>query len=102
MKIPSAIFLTKGFPTLEQVEQADIEQLARWYRVLILPTDGAANQKLMNRIKDVFTVFAKVGGEKFTAFIVERGAGSVSRLDAIPGADHRIAAVELRFRSGIG
>jgi len=88
-----AIFLTKGFPTLEQEEQADIEQLARWYRVLIPPTDSAANQELMNRIKDIFTVFVKVGGEKFTAFIVERWAGLVSRLDAIPGVDHRMAEV---------
>jgi hypothetical protein len=48
----------KGFPTIEQVETADKEQLARWYR--FLPSgETAANQKIMRRIAERFE---KLGG----------------------------------------
>lgn len=48
----------KGFPTLEEVEEADKEQLARWYR--FLPSSGAAaDQKIMKRIA---RRFEKLGG----------------------------------------
>ena len=43
----------KGFPTLEEVENADKEQLARWYR--FLPSgETAADQKIMKRIAQRF------------------------------------------------
>jgi hypothetical protein len=43
----------KGFPTLEEVEKADKEQLARWYR--FLPSgDTAADQKIVRRIAERF------------------------------------------------
>jgi Acyl-CoA dehydrogenases len=32
---------------------------------------------------DLFTIFAKVGGDKFTAFLVERGMGVISGRDEI-------------------
>ena len=41
------------FPTLEQVEKATHEQLARWYR--FLPSgDTKERQKIMDRIADRF------------------------------------------------
>lgn len=43
----------RGFPTVEEVEKADKEQLARWYR--FLPSrETAADQKIMKRIADRF------------------------------------------------
>jgi hypothetical protein len=43
----------KGFPTLEEVEKADKELLARWYR--FLPSgETAADQKIMKRIAERF------------------------------------------------
>ena len=43
----------KGFPTIEEVEKADKEQLARWYR--FLPSgETAADQKIMSRIAERF------------------------------------------------
>ena len=48
----------KGFPTIEEVERADKEQLARWYR--FLPSgDIAADEKIMKRIAERFE---KLGG----------------------------------------
>src|SRR6266850_6187434 len=48
----------KGFPTIEDVERADKEQLARWYR--FLPSgETAADQKIMKRIAKRFE---KLGG----------------------------------------
>jgi hypothetical protein len=48
----------KGFPTIEEVEEADKEQLARWYR--FLPSgETAAEQKIMKQIAERFE---KVGG----------------------------------------
>ena len=48
----------KGFPTVEQVEKADKEQLARWYR--FLPSgETASDQKIMKRIAERFD---KLGG----------------------------------------
>jgi hypothetical protein len=42
-----------GFPTLEDVEKADKEQLARWYR--LLPSgESAADKKIMKRIAKRF------------------------------------------------
>jgi hypothetical protein len=41
------------FPTMEQVERADREQIARWYR--FLPTrEIAYSQDIMDRIADRF------------------------------------------------
>lgn len=43
----------KGFPTLEEVEKADKEELARWYR--FLPSgETATDQKVMKRIAERF------------------------------------------------
>jgi hypothetical protein len=48
----------RRFPTLEEVERADKEQLARWYR--FLPSgEMAADQKIMKRIAERFE---KLGG----------------------------------------
>ena len=47
-----------GFPTLQEVEKADREQLARWYRFL-LSGETAADQKIMKRIA---ARFEKLGG----------------------------------------
>jgi hypothetical protein len=48
----------KGFPTIEEVERANKEQLARWYR--FLPSgETAAGQKIMKRIAGRFE---KLGG----------------------------------------
>jgi hypothetical protein len=48
----------KGFPTIEEVERAGKEQLARWYR--FLPSgETLADQKIMNRIAERFE---KLGG----------------------------------------
>jgi hypothetical protein len=48
----------KGFPTIEEVERADKEQLARWYR--FLPSgETAADHKIMKRIAERFE---KLGG----------------------------------------
>jgi hypothetical protein len=48
----------RGFPTIEEVELADKEQLARWYR--FLPSgETAADQKIMKRIAERFE---KLGG----------------------------------------
>jgi hypothetical protein len=48
----------KGFPTTQEVEKADKEQLARWYR--FLPSgETAADQKIMQRIGERFE---KLGG----------------------------------------
>ena len=42
-----------GFPTIEEVEKADKEQLARWYR--FLPSgETTADHKIMKRIADRF------------------------------------------------
>ena len=43
----------KGFPEIEEVESADKEQLARWYR--FLPSgETIADHKIMKRIADRF------------------------------------------------
>jgi hypothetical protein len=48
----------KGFPTIEEVERADKDQLARWNR--FLPSgETAADQKIMKRIAERFE---KMGG----------------------------------------
>jgi hypothetical protein len=48
----------KGFPTIREVERANKEQLARWYR--FLPSgETAADQKIMKRIAERFE---KLGG----------------------------------------
>ena len=48
----------KGLPTIQEVEKADKEQLARWYR--FLPSgETAADQKIMKRIAERFE---KLGG----------------------------------------
>jgi hypothetical protein len=48
----------KGFPTTQEVEKADKEQLARWYR--FLPSgETAADQKIMKWITERFE---KLGG----------------------------------------
>ena len=48
----------KGFPTIEEVERAHKEQLARLYR--FLPSgETAADQKIMKRIAEGFD---KLGG----------------------------------------
>jgi hypothetical protein len=50
--------LMKGFPTVEEVETANKEQLARWYR--FLPSgEPASEQKIMTRIAERFE---KLGG----------------------------------------
>jgi hypothetical protein len=50
--------LMKGFPTIQEVERANKEQLARWYR--FLPSgETAADQKIMKRIAERFE---KLGG----------------------------------------
>ena len=48
----------KGFPTIQEVEKADKEQLAHWYR--FLPSgETAAEHKIMKRIAERFD---KLGG----------------------------------------
>jgi hypothetical protein len=48
----------KGFPIIEEVERADKEQLARWYR--FLPSgESASDLKIMRRIAERFD---KLGG----------------------------------------
>ena len=48
----------KGFPIIKEVENADKEQLARWYR--FLPSgETAADQEIMKRIAERFD---KLGG----------------------------------------
>jgi hypothetical protein len=48
----------KGFPTIEEVEKAGKEQLARWYR--FLPSgETTGDQKIIKRIADRFQ---KLGG----------------------------------------
>ena len=48
----------KGFPTIEEIERAGKEQLARWYR--FLPSgETPADQKIMKRIAERFE---KLGG----------------------------------------
>jgi hypothetical protein len=48
----------KGFPKLDEVEKADDEQLARWYR--FLPSgETVAEKKIMKRIAKRFE---KLGG----------------------------------------
>ena len=48
----------KGLPTLQEVEKADKEQLARWYR--FLPSgETAADHKIMKRSAERFD---KLGG----------------------------------------
>jgi hypothetical protein len=48
----------KGFPTLEEVEKANIAQLARWYR--FLPSgETAVDRKILKRIAQRFE---KMGG----------------------------------------
>jgi len=48
----------KGFPTIQEVEKADKEQLARWYR--FLPSgETPEDQKIMRRIAERFD---KLGG----------------------------------------
>ena len=47
-----------GFPTIEEVERADKEQLARWYR--FLPSgETVTDRKIMRRIAERFD---KLGG----------------------------------------
>lgn len=54
--------LLKGFPTIEEVERADKEQLARWYR--FLPSgETAADQKLIRRIAERFEKLGGMTGE---------------------------------------
>jgi hypothetical protein len=48
----------KGFPTPQEVEKADKEQLARWYRFLPAGENGA-DQEIMKRIAQRFL---KLGG----------------------------------------
>jgi hypothetical protein len=48
----------KGFPTIEEVERADKEQLARWHR--FLPSgETVSDQRIMKRIAERFE---KLGG----------------------------------------
>jgi hypothetical protein len=48
----------KGFPTIEEIERAGKEQLARWYR--FLPSgETPADQRIMKRIAERFE---KLGG----------------------------------------
>ena len=48
----------KGFPTIQEVEKAGKEQLARWYR--FLPSgETASDQRIMKRIAERFD---KLGG----------------------------------------
>jgi hypothetical protein len=47
------------FPTMEQVEKADREQLARWYRYLATDADNKEHQKIMRRLTERFE---KLGG----------------------------------------
>ena len=48
----------KGFPTIEEVEKADKEQLARWYR--FLPSgETSADHKIIKRVAERFY---KLGG----------------------------------------
>jgi hypothetical protein len=43
----------KGFPTVQEVEKADKERLARWYR--FLPSgETPADQKILKRIAERF------------------------------------------------
>jgi hypothetical protein len=50
--------LVKGYPTIEEVERANKDQLARWYR--FLPSgETEADQKIMKRIAERFE---KLGG----------------------------------------
>jgi hypothetical protein len=52
-RIKKKVAPLKGFPTIEEVERADKEQLARWYR--FLPSgETAADQKVMRRISERF------------------------------------------------
>jgi len=54
----TTVLQLKGFPTIEEVENADKEQLARWYR--FLPSgETEADQKIMKRIAERFD---KLGG----------------------------------------
>ena len=46
------------FPTMEQVEKADREQLARWYRFLA-PGDTPEQRKIQHRLAERFQ---KMGG----------------------------------------
>jgi hypothetical protein len=56
--VESRNLFMKGFTTIEEVEKADKEQLARWYR--FLPSGGTAvDQKIMRRIAERFD---KLGG----------------------------------------
>ena len=45
------------FPTAEEIDKADVEQLAKWYRFLLPETPE--QKKLMDRIADKFK---KAGG----------------------------------------
>lgn len=38
-------------PTMAEVEAADVEQLARWYRFLLPTESGAQTKKIMDRIE---------------------------------------------------
>ena len=54
----TTVLQLKGFPTIEEVENADKEQLARWYR--FLPSgETASDQEIMKRIAERFD---KLGG----------------------------------------
>jgi hypothetical protein len=45
--------MQNGYPTIEEVENAEPEQLARWYR--FLPSgDTAAESKIVHRIAERF------------------------------------------------
>jgi len=52
----------KGFPTIQEVEKAENEQLARWYR--FLPSgETAAEHKIMKRIAERFEKFGGMTAE---------------------------------------
>ena len=54
----TTVLQLKGFPTIEEVENADKEQLARWYR--FLPSgETASDQEIMKRTAERFD---KLGG----------------------------------------
>jgi hypothetical protein len=39
-------------PTMTEVEAADVEQLARWYRFLLPTESGAQAKRIMDRIEE--------------------------------------------------
>jgi hypothetical protein len=70
----------KRFATIEEVEKADKEQLARWYR--FLPSaETPADQKIMKRIAERF--------EKLSGMTAELRENDSSRQQSIPPAGFR-------------